>query len=98
MNPHRRRSASTPLIIAAALAFLSGCCWLLKLAPADAVLWSEKRWSIHQADHLTEAVCMDVFALLAILFFGVALYRWLRYRKQRNDREVPARLPVVQRH
>jgi len=78
------KSPKTPFVVSGVSAFLAACCWLLQLPPADTSQWTEKRWSVHRVNHATEGISMLIFALLAALFFAVALYRWLRNGKQKH--------------
>ena len=82
------KSPNIPLMFAGVAAFIAVCCWFLQLPPVDASKWSEKMWSVHRVNHATEGFCMLGFAFLAVLFFAVAMYRWLRYRGQRDDKSV----------
>ena len=78
------KSPKMPLVIGGVSTFLAACCWLLQLPPADSSRWSEKHWSVYQVNHVAEGFCMLGFALLAILFFGAALFRWFKCRKQKE--------------
>lgn len=82
-SPHVTKSPTTPMIIGFVAALVAGCCWLLSLPPVDTSQWSEKMWSVHRTNHFTEDLCMMVFALLAVLFFGIASYRWFGSRRRR---------------
>lgn len=82
------KSPSKPLVIGFVASLLSAFCWLLVLPPADTSQWSEKMWSVHRVNHFSEDLCMIGFALLAVIFFAVAFYRWLRYRGRRDEKSV----------